>query len=204
MRRAVVGGKAGAVHAENHRQILQANVVMDAVVGALEEAGINRHDRAQTHRRHAGGKDDAVFLGDADVVVAFRHRLFQMLHAGAAGHGGGEADDGFIFFAELHDGLAHHVLIHRRRAGFDGGRFAGGGVVRSEAVEFLRLFERGFVALALLRQNVDDNRMVARLGKFQRADEQRQIVSVNRAEIAHAHFLEQHRASRGRRGRRIR
>ena len=60
-------------------------------------------------------------------------------------------------------------------------------------MEFFRLLQRGFKALALLRQNVNDNRMVARLGKFQRADEQRQIVAVNRAEIAHAHFLEQHR-----------
>jgi len=37
--------------------------------------------------------------------------------------------------------------------------------------------------------------MITRLGKFQRADEQRQIVPINRAEIAHSHFLEEDRAA---------
>ena len=125
--------------------------------------------------------------------VTVGHGLFQMLHAGAGGHGGGDADDRVVFLAELHHRLAHHVLIHRRRAGLGRRRLAGLRVVRPEAVEFFRMLQRGFKALALLRQNVDDNRMVACLGKFQRADEQRQVVAVNRAEIAHAHFLEQNR-----------
>ncbi len=155
----------------------------------------------KTHRRHAGGKNHGVFLGDAHVNVTVGHGFFQMLHAGAAGHGGGDADERVVFLAELHQRLAHHVLIHRRRAGFGGGRFAGLRVVRPEAVEFFRKFQRGFKALSLLRQNVDDNRMVAGLGKFQRADEQRQIVPVNRAEIAHAHFLEQTPGCRNRRDR---
>ena len=147
----------------------------------------------KTHRRHTGGEDDGVFLGDADVNVTVGHRLFQMLHAGAGGHRGGDADDPAVALAKFHHRLAHHVLIHWRRAGLGRGRLAGERVVRPEAVEFFRLFERGLKTLALLRQNVDDNRMVARLGKFQRADEQRQIVPVNRAEIAHTHFLEQDR-----------
>ena len=62
-------------------------------------------------------------------------------------------------------------------------------------MEFFRLLERGFKALALLRQHMDDNRMIALLGKFQRADQQRQVVAVNRAEITEAHFLKEHRAA---------
>ena len=95
VRRAVLRRKPGAVHAEDHRQILQADVVNDAVVGALEEGGIDRAHRVEAHRRHAGGEQDGVFLGDADVVVAVGHRLLQMLQAGAAGHGGGDADDAY-------------------------------------------------------------------------------------------------------------
>ena len=79
--------------------------------------------------------------------------------------------------------------------GFGRGRFAGLGVVRPEAVEFFWKFQRGFKALALFRQNMNDNRAVAGLGKFQSADEQRQIVSVNRAEIADTHLLKEHRAA---------
>ena len=134
-------------------------------------------------------------------IITVGHGLFQMLQARAAGHGGGDADERVVFLAKFHERLAHHVLILRRRAGFGGGRLAGLRVVRPEAVEFFRILQRRFKALAFLRQNVDDDRMVARLGKFQRADEQRQIVPVNRAEIAHAHFLEQNRACRNRRAR---
>ena len=75
--------------------------------------------------------------------------------------------------------------------GLAGRRVAGLHVVRPQAVEFFRVLQRGFKALALLRQHVDDDGMVARLGKFQRADEQRQIVSVNRAEVTQPHFLEE-------------
>ncbi len=149
----------------------------------------------EPHRRHAGGENDGVFLRDAHVVITVGHRLFQMFHAGAAGHGGGDADERVVLLAKFHQRLAHHVLIHRRRAGFGGQGIARLHVVGAGAVEFFRSLERGVKPLALLRENMNDDGMVAGLGKFQRADEQRQIVSVNRAEITHAHFLENNRAA---------
>ena len=158
---------------------------MNAIEGALQEAGINRDHRMQSHCRHAGGKNDGMFLGNPDVIVTVGHRFFQMLHSRAAGHRSGDADEGIVFLAEFDERLSHHVLIIWRRAGFGGGRFARFHIVRPEAVKFFRIFQRGLKAFAFLRENVDDNRMITGLGKFQRADEQRQIVSVNRAEIAH-------------------
>ena len=43
--------------------------------------------------------------------------------------------------------------------------------------------------------------LIAGLGEFQRADQQRQIVPVDRPEIAHAHLLERSGCCRSRRGR---
>ena len=62
-------------------------------------------------------------------------------------------------------------------------------------MKFFRIFQRGFEAFAFFRQDMDDDRMIAGLGKFKRADEQRQVVAVDRPEITHAHFFEQYRAA---------
>ena len=62
-------------------------------------------------------------------------------------------------------------------------------------MELLRLLERGVEALALLGEHVEDDRVVAALSKLQRLDEQRQIVAVNRAEVAHTEFLENEAAA---------
>ena len=118
MRRAVLRRKAGAVHAENHRQILQRHIMHDAIVSALQERGVNGADGMETHRRHARGEQHRVFFRDADVVVTLGHGFFQSLQSGAAGHGGSDADDRVVLLAKLDHRLAEHVLLIRRRAGF--------------------------------------------------------------------------------------
>ena len=61
-----------------------------------------------------------------------------------------------------------------------------------EAVKLVRLFERGRVAFALLREDVEEHRLVLRLEKLERPDQQRDIVAVDRTVIAQAEFLEDH------------
>ena len=92
----------------------------------------------KAHRRHAGGENDGVFLGNTHVEITVGHGLFQMFQAGAAGHGSGDADQRVILLAEFHHRLPHHVLVIWRRAGFGGRGVAGGHVIRTDAVEFLR------------------------------------------------------------------
>ncbi len=53
MRRTVLRRKAGAIHAENHGQILKRGVVHDTVVRALEEGRIDGTDGMVAHRGHA-------------------------------------------------------------------------------------------------------------------------------------------------------
>jgi len=47
-----------------------------------------------------------MFLGDADVIITVRHRLFQMLQSGAAGHRGGDTDKRVVFLAEFDERLS--------------------------------------------------------------------------------------------------
>ena len=75
MRRAVLADEAGAVEAERHGQVLQADIVDELVVGALRERRIERDDGVHARGRHAGGQRHRVLLGDADVEEALRVRL---------------------------------------------------------------------------------------------------------------------------------
>ena len=195
MRRAVVGRETSAVHTEDHGQILQADVVMDAIVGALQEGGVNGDNRAEAHGGHTSGEDDGVLFRDADIVVTAGHGFLERLQAGARRHGGGDAYHGVILAAEADHHVTEDILVSRRCAGFRGGGLAGFGVVRTGAVEFLRVLEGGVEAFALLGEHVDDHGFFARLGVFQRADEQLQIVTINRSDVLHAHLFEDEAAA---------
>src|ERR1700735_5136730 len=69
MGRAVIAGETTAVHTEDHGQILQANVVYDGIEGTLQESGVDSAKGTEAHGGQAGGKDDAVLLGDAHIEI---------------------------------------------------------------------------------------------------------------------------------------
>ena len=69
MRRAVVADEPGAVHANTTFELLQADVVDDLVVGALQEGRVDRATGLHALEREPGREQHRVLLGDADVVV---------------------------------------------------------------------------------------------------------------------------------------
>jgi hypothetical protein len=81
---------------------------------------------------------------------------------------------------------------------FAGGRLAGLDVVFAEAVEFAGIFERRFVAAALLRDDVEDDGLVLRLEKLEGLDEQREVVTVDGAVVADAELIKEQAAIRRR------
>ncbi len=185
----VLGRKPGAVHAKNDRQVLQRHVVDDAIVRPLQKGRIYGDHRGKAHRRHAGGKQHRVFLGDSHVVIPVRHRLLQRLQPRAARHRRGDAHHGIVLLAKLHHRLPENILPGRRRPRFRRGRNPRLNVVRARAVEFLRLLDGDVVPLAFFRQHVQHHRTLAGLREFQRIHQQRQIMPVNRAEITQPHLL---------------
>ena len=131
MRRAVVADEPGAVHREDHVELLQADVVDDLVEGALQEGRVDRAHRLGALQREPGGEQHRVLLGDADVEVAVGLGLLQHVEAGAGVHRGGDADDArgrartsrTMRLAEDRRVLRRRGLRRLRRAGF--GRGAG-------------------------------------------------------------------------------
>ena len=128
VRGTVVGRETGAVEAEDDGQILQADVVNDGIVGALEEGRVNGADRPKALRGHAGGEEYGVLLRDADVEELPRTLGGEKGEAGAARHGRGDADDARVGLGEAGEGPAEDVLIVGRRAGRRLPAFAGDGV----------------------------------------------------------------------------
>ena len=111
----VVPDQPGAVHREHDVQPLQADVVDDLVVGALEEGGVDRRDRLRALERQASGEEDRVLLGDAHVVVALRQLLLEDVQAGAGVHGRGDADHPVVAAALCHERVAEDGRVLRRR-----------------------------------------------------------------------------------------
>ena len=99
MGRAVIGRQAGAVHTENHRQILQGHIMDDAIISALEEGRVDCHHRPVIHGRHAGGKDHRVFLGDAHIEITSGQLIPQRLQPRATRHGRRHAHHFGVAFA---------------------------------------------------------------------------------------------------------
>ncbi len=115
MGRPVVADQPGAIHREDDVEALQADVVDDLVVGALQERGVDRDHRLDPLEGEPGGEQDRLLLGDADVEVALGHRLLEHAQAGAGVHRGRDADDALIAFAFPHERFAEDLRVLRRR-----------------------------------------------------------------------------------------
>ena len=120
VRRPIVAHQPGAVHREHHVQLLQAHVVHDLVIRALQEGRVDRRHRLGPLERQPGGEQDRLLLGDAHVEVALGHRLLQDAQSRAGVHRSGDPDDTLVPFAFAHERLAEDLRVLG-----PGGPFAG-------------------------------------------------------------------------------
>ena len=190
MRGAVVADQAGAVDGEDHRQALQADVLDEHVEGALQEGGVDGDHRPHAADGEAGGEDDGVLLGDADVEEALGEAPLELLEAGALRHRRGDGDDARVGLGE-----AHQRLAERLRVGGAHGRRLAGAVAEMErpgAVERVGPRLGRLVALALDGLDVDDDR-AARVDRLADALAQGvHVVAVDDADVGEAQLLEEH------------
>ena len=92
----ILAHEARPVHAHDHRQLLEADVVAELVHGSLQEGRIDGRHGLQALRRHAGGHGEGVLLGDAYVEGALRELVKEGAKARAVPHGGGDGHDAII------------------------------------------------------------------------------------------------------------
>ena len=62
-------------------------------------------------------------------------------------------------------------------------------------MKFFGLRQRDIVAFAFFGEDVKDDGLIAAFGELERVDQHRQIVAVDGAEVAKAHFLENETAA---------
>src|SRR5581483_10817701 len=110
---AVVADDAGAVEGEGDRQVLDADIVHDLVIAALEEGGVDGDDRPESLGGETAGEGYGVLLRDADVEDAIRVGLLGGDQAGALEHRGGDRDHAPVEPHELGGGIGEDFRVGR-------------------------------------------------------------------------------------------
>ena len=197
----LVGGSIGAddagpIEDEGDRQLLDAHIVDELVVGPLQESAVNRHHRPQPLTSHAGGHRYGVLFGDADIEVLIRQSLLQQIQTRACRHGRRDAYHPRIVLADLHQGLAKNLAVASRL------RFGGGvGLARGQVegglgvVAHLVRFGIG-ITLALGGGHMHQHRPIHPVGGLEGAHHLGDVVAIDRAHVGEAQFFK-HRAQLG-------
>ena len=129
----------------------------DHVIRALHEGAVDGYERFQSPCGHAAGKEGCVLLGDADIVAARGMALGKVDQPGAGRHGGCDGDNLVIVVCKIRELRAEQFGVGRSGGG-DG--LACIEVEFSEPVKLVGLLQRWRVAFALLREDVEDDRLV--------------------------------------------
>ena len=192
MGRAVGADQPGAVDGESDRQTLHRHVVHHLIVGALEEGRVDGGERLVAFGGKPRGEGHGMLLGDADIEAALGENLGEAVEPGARRHGRGDGDDLVVGARLLDQGIGKHLGVARRRAGGGGFLRPGDDVELADAVEFVGGDLGGAVALALLGDDVDQDRPVLHGAHIaQHGQQVIEIMPVDRADIIEAELLEQ-------------
>ncbi len=191
VRLAVGAHQPAAVEREGDRQLLQRHVVDDLVVGPLQEGRVDGHHRPHPLAGQAGREGHGVLLGDADVVGPVREGRLALDQAGPLQHGGGDGHHLVVGLHLLDERLGEEVgvglggrLLHR---------LAGGHVEEGEAVAARGRVRLGrVVALALLGDDVEEDRIAEPGQLLEGLHQRRHVVAVGRADVVEAQPLEHH------------
>ena len=187
VRRAVVGGEASPIHAEDHRQVLQADIVHDGIEGALQKRGIDGAERFETLCGQPGGEQDRMLLGDPHIEILVRMMRLEAVETGAVGHGGGDGHHLRIEVGQLHQGIGEHLGV---RAAAQRLCLAGFGIVGTKPMKLLLLLHGRLEAFALLGEHVQQHGTVLLLEKFERFDQRGDVVPVDGAKVLQPQVLE--------------
>ncbi len=99
------------IQGQNHRQALQANIVEDLVVGPLHECGVNGYHRNESFGSQTRSKSNPVLFGDSHVEESVGKFLSEGIQARSLGHGRRDANQTWIFPAQLDHGLSEDLCV---------------------------------------------------------------------------------------------
>ena len=188
----VVTDQTGTVQNHTHGEVLDGHVVDHLIVTALHEGGVDAAEGLEALAGHTGREGDGVLLGNANVEGALGEAAAEDVHAGAAGHGGRDANDGPVLGGLVDEGVGKD----RGEAGSRGlalDLLSGADVELGDAVHLVACLLGGGVALALLGLDVEKDGLVAvGIAKLlQNGDEVVQIMSIDGSDVVESQLLEE-------------
>ncbi len=105
MRLSVRTDQSRSVHGEDDMQVLDADIVNDLIIRALQEGGINTDDRRESAHREAGRKCHRMLLCDPDIEEPVREDVVEPLESDSLLHRRRDRDNLRITRRQLdHDG----------------------------------------------------------------------------------------------------
>ena len=126
MRRPIIAAQASAIHTEDHRQVLERDIVNHLVERPLQERRVDRTERPISFGRHAGGEQDRVLFRDAHIEVAVRMMRAEEVQSCTVRHGSGDRDHLVVCVGQLGQALREDLRIGFLPGGLG---FAGLGIV---------------------------------------------------------------------------
>src|ERR1700752_394222 len=188
-----------AIKTKLHVEILNADVVYHLIEAALKEGGIDRANGLQSFTRHAGGKSDAVLLGNANVKRSLWKLLEWRANAGAIRHRRRQSDHLRIFLHQFRQRVAKYFRVGRRL-----GRprlwFSGLEIKRTGCMPAIVVWLDLRKTLSFRCQRVDDHWSILDLFCFlQSRDQRARIVTVDVADVFETEFADERARQHSRR-----
>ncbi|KAF5033547.1 hypothetical protein DSECCO2_605510 [anaerobic digester metagenome] len=190
--RAIFAHKACAVYAEGNGQVLQADIVHNLIIRALQKGGIHGQRGPIALTGKARCKGHGVLFANAHIHKAVGEARAELVRAGAFGHGRRDGNDLVVMLGKFGQRIAEH-RGKRGQLGCGSHRLPGFGREQADAVVQCGIFLRRAVALALLGAHMQQHRAVLNGGgHFQMAAQACDVVPVHRADVVEAKSLKQH------------
>ena len=189
MGRAVGAHQPGAVDREQHRQVLQCDIVNQLIVAALQEGRVNRHHRLQAFAGKPAGEGQRMLFGNAHVVIAARKACGKFNHPGAFTHRRGDADDPLVGLCHIAQPFAEHLGVGRLAAAFSRDD-APHRIEFSRPVIQHRIGLGQLVALPLARDHVQKLRPFEKPHVLQGGNQRFEVVAIDRTDVVETELLE--------------
>ena len=187
--RTIGANDASAVQNKGDRQVLNADVVDQLVVSALQEGAVDRADRTETFTGHARGHRHRVLFSDADVEILLGTRLLEHVQTGTGGHSRRNTHHPGVLFAELDQSLAKHLAVTGGLRLARGVGLAGGQIEGALGVIAHLVFLGEGIALALGRGHMDQNRALMGVGLLEDLDQPADVMAIDRPHIGEAQLF---------------
>ena len=190
MSRTILPYQPSPVQAEGHRQILQAHIMQQLVIGTLGKGGIESHHWMLAISGQSCRQSHSMFLGYAHIQEPAGIFILEGAETCAGRH---SCCDGYQFrpfLCQFQQSFAEYRCIRRCSPGFFR-RFSRGQVKFSHPVELAGIVFSRSVPLSLHGMHMNQQGTIHLPHLVEHILKQADVMSIQRPQITEAHFLKE-------------